>query len=75
MYYTLKYTTLTNTVISIAAIADTFSGIILTDSFTIKITNVVKLNNPIIKNKEYTIIKSKQTFLNLFVVFLNFSFL
>lgn len=44
MYYTLKYTTLTNTVISIAAIADTFSGIILTDSFTIKITK----NPPII---------------------------
>ena len=45
MYYTLEYTTLTNTVISIAAIADTFSGIILTDSFTIKIT---KKNPPII---------------------------
>ena len=75
MYYTLEYTTLANTVISIAVIVDTFSAIILTDSFTIKIANVVKLNNPIIRNNKYTIIKSKQTFLNLFAIFLNFSFL
>ena len=65
MYYTLEYTTLANTVISIAVIVDTFSAIILTDSFTIKITKNPPIMNAIPTNSNAPIHSSSDIFLYL----------